>query len=600
MQNYFKEIKKCLSMLKYNFTQTMIFELIFNAISLGTIYLLNKLIFSFTLKVNHIEYLSNATFWTWLRSPITIIVIFISFFIWLFISIIEVSAMIRNYNSKFKINCFQMFQYGIEDAKKIFNEKSTRLIWYIVVIIPAMGAIGAFNFNISVFFPEYIYSFINSHLILLILMIIGFIILYIYSNKWIYTLFYFQLKNTNIKDAIASTNKKMKAELIHTLIGKLILTIAVLLIIIAINLVIFFFIIMFIRLFMNNESGYELSLNICYWIPKIILYFSQLLIIPISISYITVIFKNNNHFTTKLNYQDYFLKPSKKIKRLGILTIALALIVNILIIYKTGITTYTNLKSATNIPSITAHRGSSITEPENTILAFDEALQDGADWLELDVHETKDGVLVITHDANLKRTAGVKKYVYNLTFAELKEIKVKGIYSNGYIETTIPTLEEVLKRYQGKAKLNIELKPTQYDTDYVDKVISLIKEYNFESDCMVASMNESILEEVKSKDQNITVLYNMAVAEGNVTKLTSIDNYSVEQSYITESLIQNVHNNNKLIFAWTVNDPDTIRKLAALGVDSIVTDDPLLARSVLERNRLEERFFFLKYIFKTS
>lgn len=600
MHKYFKEVKQCLLMFKNNFTQTIIFELIFNAISLGTIYLLNQLIFNFSLKVNHIEYLSNTTIVTWLRSPITIIILFVSFFIWLFISIIEISAMIRNYNSKFKINCFQMFYYGIEDAKRIFNEKSTRLIWYIVVIIPAMGAIGAFNFNISVFFPEYIYAFINSHLILLVLMIVGFIILYIYSNKWIYTLFYFQLKNTNIKDAMTNTNKKMKSELVHTLVGKLILSISVLVIIALINIIISSIIILFIRLFMNNANGYDLSLKICYWVPKIILYFSQLLIIPISISYITVIFKNKNQFTTKFNYQDYFLKSSKRTKRLGIVAIILALVVNVLIIYKTGSASYTNLKSSTNTPEITAHRGASTTEPENTILAFDEALEEGADWLELDVHETKDGVLVITHDSNLKRTTGVKKYVYNLTYAELKELKVKGIYSSGYIETDIPTLEEVLDRYQGHAKLNIELKPTQYDKDYVNKVISLIKQYNYESDCMVASMNESILEEVKSADPNITVLYNMAVAEGDVTKLTAIDNYSVEQSYITESLIKSVHSNNKLIFAWTVNDPDTIRKLADLGIDNIVTDEPLLARSVLERNRLEERYFFLKYIFKTS
>ena len=218
----------------------------------------------------------------------------------------------------------------------------------------------------------------------------------------------------------------------------------------------------------------------------------------------------------------------------------------------------------------------------------------------MDVHETKDGVLVITHDSNLKRITGVKKNVYDLTYNQLEKLKVSGIYSGTYIETNIPTLEEVLERYQGKTKLNIELKPTQYDKNYVDKVIELIKKYNFENNCMVASMNKSIIEEVKEKDSNITILYNMAVAEGDITKLTKIDNYSVDQSYITDSLIKNVHSKNKLIFAWTVNDPDTIRKLADLGIDNIITDDPVLTRSVLEDDRLAKKFFFLKYIFRTS
>src|SRR5574344_497132 len=348
MKKYFNEFQKCLSKFKDNIYQTIIFELIFNAISLGTIYLLNQIIFNLSLKVNHIECLSNETFWPWLKSPLTIILLFISFFAWLFISIIEISAMIRNYNSKFKINCWQMFYYGVKDAERIFNAKSTRFIWYIVVIIPAMGAIGAFNMNFSVFFPEYIYSFINSHLILLILTIIFLIVLYIYTNKWIYTLFYFQLKNTDIKKSIKYTNKKMKPAIMHTLIGKLILTILILLVLFLINIFITLILVLLVRLTLNN-NGYELALQISYWVPRTILYFSQLLIVPIEISYISVLFKQYNRFSSQFNYRDRILKPSKKVIRLGVITIILALSVNILILIKTGNTTYTNLRASSNI-----------------------------------------------------------------------------------------------------------------------------------------------------------------------------------------------------------------------------------------------------------
>ena len=600
MKTYIDEIKTSISCFKNNIKQIIIFELVFNAISIGTIYLLNKLIFSLSLKINHIEYLSNATIWPWLRSPFTIIILFVSFFIWLFMSIIEISAIIRNYNSKTKISCWQMFYSGVKDAKRIFNEKSTRLIWYIVVIIPAIGAIGAFNINKSVFIPEYITVFINSRPILWTLMIIGFTILYIYSIKWTYTVFYFQLKKENIKASIKDTNKKMRSLIFHTFLGKLLLLLFIVFILVTFGLLLMAILLLICRIFFNNDFGYQLSLNICFWIPTIIKYFSQLLIVPLTISYVSVVFKKNNHFINHLNYHDSLTLSSSKIKRVGTLTVILALFVNILIVYSSGIESYHNLRKSGNIPEISAHRGSSANAPENTIPAFDQAIVDKADWIELDVHETKDNVLVISHDANLKRTTGKKLFVYNLTYDELEKLNVGTAFSSDYSETHIPTLEEVLQRYQGKIKLNIELKPTGHEKNYAQSVIDLIKKYNFEYDCMVASMNETILKEVKTIDPNITILYNMMIAEGDISKLSYIDNYSVEQSYITSSLIDAVHKQNKKIMAWTVNDPDTIRKLADMGVDNIISDNPTLVRSILVHDRLAEKFFFLKYIFKTE
>jgi glycerophosphoryl diester phosphodiesterase len=600
MKTYIDEIKTSISMFKNNIKQTLIFELVFNAISIGTIYLLNKFIFSISFKINHIEYLSNATVWPWLRSPFTIIILFISFFIWLFMSIIEISAMIRNYNSRTKISCWQMFYSGIKDAKRIFNEKSTRLIWYIVVIIPAIGSIGAFNINKSVFIPEYISVFINTRPILWTLMIIGFTILYIYSIKWTYTLFYFQLKKENIKASIKDTNKKMRSLIFHTLIGKLLLLFFIVSLLVIFGALLIGLLILIFKIVLNNILAYQMSINICFWIPTIIKYFSQLLIVPLTISYVATVFKDNNHFINHLNYHDTLTLSSSKIKKVGLITIILALFVNILIVYSAGKEAYTNLRKADYVPAITAHRGSSDSAPENTIPAFDQAIVDKADWIELDVHQTKDGVLVISHDANLKRTTGKKQFIYNLTYDELEKLDVGSSFSSDFSNTHIPTLEEVLKRYQGKVKLNIELKPTGHEKNYVQDVIDLIKKYNFEDNCMVASMNETTLKEVKSTDPNITILYNMMVAEGDISKLSYIDNYSVEQSYITDSLIASVHKQNKEIFAFTVNDPDTIRKLADMGVDNIISDNPTLVRNILVHDRLAEKFFFLKYIFKIA
>lgn len=596
MSIYIEEIKECIKNFKSNIKEVLLFEIIFNAISIGSIYILSRLIFSFSLRINHIEYLSNATFFSWLRSPLTIIILFTSFFIWLFLSSIEISAMIRNFNVNKSIKWWQMFYLGIMDAKKIFDAKSPRLIWYLTVIIPAIGAIGAFNINKSVYIPEYIETFINSRPILWTLMIFGFVILYIYSVKWVFTLFYFLLKKADLKVDIKECNKRMKGNILHVILGKILLTLYILFIVLIFLGIILGLIILLCKLLLSSQSGYQVSLQACFWIPLVVLFILQFVIVPLTISYISVIFKKENITFPKMKDLILIKKLSFKKNVMAILTVILAIIVNGLIIYSMGKTQYDALRKPDNIPSITAHRGASINDPENTMPAFTEAINESTDWIELDVHETKDGVLVISHDANLKRITGKKEYVYNLNFSDLEKLNVKSNNSN-YQNVKIPTLEEVFKECKGKVKINIELKPTGHEINYVNKVIDLINQYDIKGDIEIASMNENALKEVKKKDSSIKIIYNMMVANGDISKLDYIDIYSVEQSYITSDLIETVHKANKKIYAWTVNDPDTIRKLADMGVDNIITDDPALARKILSVDHLAQKYSFLSKIF---
>lgn len=124
-----------------------------------------------------------------------------------------------------------------------------------------------------------------------------------------------------------------------------------------------------------------------------------------------------------------------------------------------------------------AHRGSSYEAPENTMLAFKNAVKATADYIELDVHETKDGEIVVIHDDNLKRTTGVNKKVYNMTYDEIKDLDAGSYFGDEeeFKKCRIPTLEEVMSYTKGKIKLNIEIKLSAYEPDLVEGVAALIE-----------------------------------------------------------------------------------------------------------------------------
>src|SRR5574344_409354 len=250
-----EEFIKSFNIFKKNIKNVLAFELIFNAISIGIIFILSKFIFNFTLSITGI-----------------------------------------NYNSKTNLNCFEMIYLGIKDALTIFKAKSWRLIWYITIIVLLTCSIGAFNLFKSVYIPEYIETFITTRFILLILLIISLIVLFIYSNKWMYILYYFLLIKETINEAIADYKKKMKKSLSHNIIGRLLFSFVIILIFIMITFILCFIPIVLSRLLFNNDMGYEFSINVCYWIPNIIFLLFQILIVPLELAYMIVIFNVNNFF----------------------------------------------------------------------------------------------------------------------------------------------------------------------------------------------------------------------------------------------------------------------------------------------------------------
>ena len=232
---------------------------------------------------------------------------------------------------------------------------------------------------------------------------------------------------------------------------------------------------------------------------------------------------------------------------------------------------------------VMAHRGSSYDAPENTMLAFENAISAMADYIELDVHETKDGEIVVLHDPSLKRTTGVNKKIWNVTYDEIKDLDAGSYFGDDeeFAECRIPTLREVIEQTQGRIKFNIEIKLSDNEPELVAKVAALIQEYELWDDCYVTSMNYEALKEIKKIDETIKTGYVLTIAYGSFYNLEYCDAFSINAAYVNKNMVDAIHNRGKQIFVWTVNSKSKAEEMTAMGVDALITDNPVMGREVV-------------------
>lgn len=248
---------------------------------------------------------------------------------------------------------------------------------------------------------------------------------------------------------------------------------------------------------------------------------------------------------------------------------------------------------------ITAHRGSSKRAPENTLAALETAIDEMADYAEIDVQTTSDGVVVVCHDLNLKRLAGVNRRLGSMTYGEVRDLDVGSWFGPDFAGEQIPTLEEALDDCKGRIKLNIELKNIGDRTDLPEQVVEMIRDREMQEQCVITSVKLDYLVRVKEADPDLHTGYILPVAYGRYYDNDAFDFISLRSSFVTLGLVENAHEKGKAVHVWTVNKKSEIEQMKVLGVDNIITDYPALAREVLYREEATESLMeYLKMVLR--
>lgn len=234
-----------------------------------------------------------------------------------------------------------------------------------------------------------------------------------------------------------------------------------------------------------------------------------------------------------------------------------------------------------NSTKVIAHRGFSEIAPENTMIAFKKAIEIKADYFELDVHKTKDDVLVVIHDKTIDRTSSNEKSgkVSELNFNEIQKVKVgySSKFSDKYKDEKIPTLKEVLQLAKGKIKVCVELKVIGIEKQVVD----LLNEVDMTNQVIVFSFNDESLIKIKKLNPKLKTLF--LKNDANLKTLDfvkAINANAIGIGYgteLTKEFMDYAKNINIKIFKWTVNNKQEMKKLIDLNIDGIITDRPDLA-----------------------
>ena len=221
-----------------------------------------------------------------------------------------------------------------------------------------------------------------------------------------------------------------------------------------------------------------------------------------------------------------------------------------------------------------AHRGFSGEFPENTMLAFRKAYETGCEGIELDVHLSKDGHLVVIHDEQVDRTTNATGFVRDFTLSELASINAgpENVFEG------IPSFEEYCIWVQDLNLItNIEIKTNRYYYPGIEeKVIKMVQKYHLEKKVLFSSFNHASLWKVKTLEPTIpcAMLVNSKGIgnAGSYAKAMGMEFYHPDGSTLTEEVVKECHREGIQVNVWTVDDMAMLKRMIAWGVDGIITN----------------------------
>jgi len=244
---------------------------------------------------------------------------------------------------------------------------------------------------------------------------------------------------------------------------------------------------------------------------------------------------------------------------------------------------------------LAAHRGGSLLWPENSLLAFKNALALGADFIEFDVHLSRDGEVVVIHDATLDRTTTGTGPVRDRTLAELKTLRLKD-RSGTVSQEPMPTLDEVTAvAAQAKRRILLEIKMDPAKTRYPgieEKVMAILDRRGMVASTVVMSFEAPTWRRIRELRPEVATcaLYSARMlrhsglaAELALLKAAGVAYIGVEYTAVDAAAVAEAQHAGVGLGAWTVNDAGDMKRMIEAGVTILITDQPDVAKTLLGR-----------------
>lgn len=572
----------------------LIAKLILSAIGIPLLAYMLK----YTMKVSGVTYLSDENLLVYLKNPTTIFAFIVLIFCVAFFTFVELSSLVSCfacYHKRKKITVGGMFIAGLKSFKKAFRWTGIPRFLVFMLFIP----IVQFTFASGQFFAplmpiiKVVFKSLGNIPTIIVYILIQILLLIIIVDKS-YSLHYLVLTENKFKKCIKKSKQIVNGKKTKMTISLLFWSIAMLVSSAIITFGIAFLIIFIIKGFSEPIKAFQSALKVLKYAGQVFMILSSFLSVPAIICWITKNFFENaeNEELIIPDSNNNKWKKSTYIITISILTVA-GLLLNITYIqslYKGNINLNMGILTKTQI---TAHRGYSAIAPENTIYAFEEAIEIGSDYIELDVQLTADEQLVVFHDKTIDRTTNGTGELNKYTYEELQEFSAGKWFGKDDVfdDAKIILLSEVIENFGNDILFNIEIKNHGNVSKTAEKTAEIIEEYGIERSCYVTSFSYDALKKIKKINPKIkTGLIANVASSTSFSQLKYIDAVSLNYIFINQSIVNMAHQNGKRVFVWTVDNRTDIQRMMAMGVDNIITNRPDRVSEIVTSQSIGDTF----------
>ncbi len=241
---------------------------------------------------------------------------------------------------------------------------------------------------------------------------------------------------------------------------------------------------------------------------------------------------------------------------------------------------------------IQAHRGASAYAPENTLPAFQLAVDMSADGIECDIHMTKDGRFLVCHDHTVDRTSNGSGKIAEMTLDEIKALDFGAKFSQEFAGTKAPTLEEMLEVVRVMKVINIEIKRFEHPMGQEkasDLFYEILKSFSILDRVIVSSFDAEALKVLKKRHPHVVtcLLYDKLTEPARKAQRIGCGAIHPLYTYLKRATVLSAHRRGMKVNCWTPNDEDEIAYMIKMGCDGVITNYP--DRAVRVRDQLGGR-----------
>lgn len=587
-RNFILFMKNVIILFRQNFKEVMLFILFCTVVTAVISNTLKNLLLNAMMNVSGQTFIAPVNMRQVFLNPISIIMALVFAIVVMLFSLFEIAGLLHAFSMAQvgrETNLSSMFMAGLRACRKALLPQNWLIIIFVMILFPLTKVMPLSGSTVKLILPGFVNQTIDYTTSLYILYNVIYLALIIFLTVYIFSINSFVMQKTSFVKSCRKSRKLVTGNFFEVLFTLILLTLILNFLINSLSSIIIVNAKEFISFIQRNRgnvvSKSEDVGTYTYVLRQILKSFISPAVNNAALTVLFFRYIEDKGELASISKDVFKAKKYPKKISIAFFAVPIALLIGVTVFVANR---YSFLAEECNRPLVCAHRGDNVNAPENTLPAFELAASENLKWIELDVHQTSDGVIVCNHDSTIKRTSGVNLAIHDTTYEELLKHELGEWMPGDYDHVKITTLKEALRlAKQNNMNVQVELKGHKDDVNYEENVLKVINEAGMHDNVMIIAQDASRLRRIYELDPGITKGYCMFIAIGNVEDIYYTDNITIEETNVTPELVRRLHAQGKKVFCWTVDLDDTVQYLVSCGVDVIGTDNPMLISNALEK-----------------